>query len=224
MLSGRVKFEKLKEIIPDFNKINFDSLNEKEIITLDNIYKFYFEENKNFLNKKDLRKIFKAKRDNLPKDLIKKKSKFFTDKFLDSVYYKKADTIFCYVSFNNEIITDEILKQVLEDKKNLCIPLMIGKDMYPCKVEDLNNLKKNKFGILEPTEYTILDKNQIDVTIVPAILFNPLGFRLGYGGGYYDRFLEDYKNLSIGFAFSDFCIDYFIPDRFDKRVDILFIQ
>lgn len=224
MLSGKNKLEKLKNIISDLNKIDYSILNDSQIKTIDNMYKFYIEGDKNFPDKKKLRKIFRQKRDNLEHSIILEKSEILSEKFLDSKYYKEANNIFCYVSFNNEIITSKILEKTLIDKKNLCVPVIIDNEILPANITNLNNLKKNKFGILEPIDYKILDKNKIDITIVPALVFNHLGFRLGYGGGYYDRFLTDYKNLSIGFCLKDFCIDYFIPDKFDKIVNILFIQ
>ncbi len=219
-----MNLNKLKEIIPDLNKINFSSLSPEKIETLNNIYKFYFENSKNFPSKKELRKKIKEERKKLTKQFIKEKSEIFCKKFLNSDYYKSANSIFCYISFNNEIITDQILKQTLKDKKKLGVPIIKDNEIFAAKIEDLTNFKENRYGILEPLNYTILDKDDIDITIVPALLFNPLGFRLGYGGGFYDRFLTDYKRISVGFILSQFCVDYFIPERFDKIVDILFIE
>lgn len=219
-----VKFYKLKKIINDLKKIDIYSLNEQKLNTLNNIYKFYFENDKSFPSKKELRIKFKEKRKNLSKDFIKQKSEQFCEKFVNSFYYKNANTIFCYLSFNNEIITDEIMYHTLKDKKNLCVPVINKNEMFAAQIKNLNHFKKNKYGILEPVDYTILNKNYIDIVIVPALVFNPLGFRLGYGGGFYDRFLTNYKKISIGFVLSQFCIDFFIPGKFDKIVDILFIE
>ena len=79
--------------------------------------------------------------------------------------------------------------------------------MIPAVINSLNNLERNKFGILEPRKYKIIDKNDIDLVIVPAFGYNPLGYRIGYGGGYYDVFLKDFKGFSIGMVLKDFLIN-----------------
>jgi 5-formyltetrahydrofolate cyclo-ligase len=177
----------------------------------------------NLQSKKELRKLLKEKRNKLQEDVLRNKSFELEKILINSSEYKKAKTIFCYISFGKEIDTYYILEQSFLNNKNVCVPFMINKEIIACEITSLDNLKENKLGILEPVNIVEIPKETIDLIIVPALGFDKNGFRIGYGGGFYDKYLQDYKGFSAGMILNEFVIDNFIPDEYDKAVNKVFI-
>jgi 5-formyltetrahydrofolate cyclo-ligase len=173
--------------------------------------------------KNKMRALLKEKRKKIEPSFLKQKSKEVCDIFLSSKLYKESKSIFCYVPYSNEIDTRPILNRTLLDSKVLLIPKVIGKDMIAVKANNLNDLIKNSYGILEPISDKPYNKEDIDIIIVPALGFNNDGHRIGFGGGYYDRYLADYEGATIGFVLKDFIIDNFDQEPKDVPVKELII-
>ena len=208
----------LKEVIEN-KKLSF-----KQKRSLKFIFKYY-DVNIIKNNKKILRKKIKLQKSKISIAELKKKSLLLNERIINSEEFKTAKSIFCYISFEDEIDTFKILEFCLKNNKILSVPVIkTDKIMIPAVINSLNNLERNKFGILEPRKYKIIDKNDIDLVIVPAFGYNPLGYRIGHGGGYYDVFLKDFKGFSIGMVLKDFLINDLIPEKFDMPVKKLFIQ
>ena len=208
----------LKEVIEN-KKLSF-----KQKRSLKFIFKYY-DVNIIKNNKKILRKKIKLQKSKISIAELKKKSLLLNERIINSEEFKTAKSIFCYISFEDEIDTFKILEFCLKNNKILSVPVIkTDKIMIPAVINSLNNLERNKFGILEPRKYKIIDKNDIDLVIVPAFGYNPLGYRIGYGGGYYDVFLKDFKGFSIGMVLKDFLINDLIPEKYDIPVKKLFIQ
>ena len=142
--------------------------------------------------------------------------------------YKTAKTILIYLSLDDEIKTDEIIKNALKSGKKVAVPYCRDKngnmDFYIIGAVD--NLKIGAFGIREPdiNKCKRLDNFENSVIIVPALMFDKSGYRLGYGGGYYDRFLSRYSSASIGLCYDELLADEVPSDEFDKSVDIIITQ
>lgn len=114
-----------------------------------------------------------------------------SDNLLKSDLYRDAACIFCYVSTSDEIGTAAILEQALTDGKTLCVPLC-GRagEMSARRILSLDELKSGAYGIPEPSSGAPeIPPDEISLVIVPALSCDKNGYRLGYGGGYYDRFL-----------------------------------
>ena len=101
--------------------------------------------------------------------------------------------IFLPIEKNNEINTYPIIKWLYEIKKTVVLPLVIGDDMINCRVENGFETQLNSLQIPEPINYTEIDSEQIDVVFVPMFVADQFGNRVGYGGGYYDKFLARCK-------------------------------
>ena len=111
--------------------------------------------------------------------------------------YKKAGTVFTYVSVDSEIDTRALLTRVLEDGKRLCVPRLAGKIMEIREVSDLSRLTPGTYHILEPpAEAVSVAPGEIDLSVIPCVTCSRKGERLGRGGGYYDRFLKDYQGTA----------------------------
>lgn len=106
--------------------------------------------------------------------------------------YRQARTVFCYVGTATEINTMPLLTDILESGKTLGVPRCISKGvMQVYQIESLNELKPGAYGIPEPEDgRELIEPERIDLAIIPCLCCNQKGMRLGYGGGYYDRYLE----------------------------------
>lgn len=126
---------------------------------------------------------------------------------IHSEEYKKADTIFIYVSYNNEADTHRIICHALEHNKKVCVPKVISKaeGMKAVEIKGFKDLRPGAYGILEPESNCFTDEKDIDLVILPGLSFDYDGGRLGYGAGFYDRFLcnlrEDAMLIGIAYKF-----------------------
>ena len=121
------------------------------------------------------------------------KDSVIRDKFLESDYYKNSNKIFIYISYSSEIDTINIINRALNDGKDIFVPRTIfeTKEMDAVKINSLKNMKKDRYGILEPEEgRPCIDPNELDLIVVPGVAFDNNGGRMGYGAGYYDRYFK----------------------------------
>lgn len=150
-------------------------------------------------------------------------------KIVNSSDYRNASCIFIFVSYKSEVDTHSIIKSALEDGKIVCVPKVISKDrgMIAVRIKEFGDLVHGKFNILEPPDDTFkIHESRIDLSYVPGVAFDSCGGRIGYGGGYYDRFLKglraDCKKIGICYKFQiidkvpmekhDICIDKIISN------------
>lgn len=143
-------------------------------------------------SKTEIRKMLSRQYAALPEIEWKERSYALCCRILDEPEYKKAKTVFCYVSVKKEPDTWHLLQKIIDDGKSLCVPRC--KDdgsMFAVPVEKLSDLQKGLFGIPEPAaKIKPVSPNDIDLMIVPALAADEDGNRLGKGKGYYDRFLN----------------------------------
>lgn len=142
-------------------------------------------------NKKDIRKNIIAKRDLNKEENNLKDIKIF-NKLINLNSYKKAKKIFIYIGFGSEINTKKLIEIMLKEGKEVFVPKVVEKEMIALKVTSLYNLVKSEFNILEPIgEKPDIDAEEFDLIIMPGVAFDRSGNRIGYGGGYYDKYLKD---------------------------------
>ena len=176
------------------------------------------------MSKVELRKSMREKRKNMDSNLKKNLDEKIRNVFFETKEYQKAEIIFIYVSIGEEFNTIEIIKRVLSDGKRICVPKVLGKTkMEAIEIKSLDDLKEFGFyGILEPSiDGTILSE-KADLSIVPGLAFDKEGKRLGYGGGYYDRFFEKYRNsfkISLCYAYQLVTDVYHMP--YDVSIDMI---
>ena len=121
-----------------------------------------------------------------------------TEHFLQHPFYQKAKTIATYLSFPHEFQTQELIEQALKDDKKVLIPKTYPKGRMDFVVYDPQQLVKTSFGLLEPQgDLEVVDPSQIDLIHVPGVAFTTEGYRIGYGGGYYDRYLEHFAGHTM---------------------------
>ena len=114
---------------------------------------------------------------------------------VQSDIYEKAQTIFCYVGTEREIDTMRLIHIMMRDGKKLAVPLCVEKGVMEARrIEGMGDLVSGRYGILEPRlECPVVPPEELDLVIVPCCTGNARGERLGYGGGYYDRYLAKAK-------------------------------
>lgn len=180
------------------------------------------------MDKGDLRKEIKAKRGGMDKDTKLVYDEKIKKALLESDVYKNSKAIFIYVSMDSEINTLEIIKEVLSSGKRVAVPKVIPvslkkRYMKALKIDSMLELNESgAFGILEPSYECEDISGEVDLVIVPGLAFDLEGNRLGYGGGYYDRFLSKYPNSKKIALCYDFQILKEIPHEFfDEKVDLI---
>lgn len=178
--------------------------------------------------KNSLRVRIKQMRADMPPELKAEYDEIIADEFLHSTSYTRSNVILTYVSTAIEVDTLRIIKAALEDGKRVACPRCIDgtrlMDFY--YINSIDDLKRGSFGVLEPdADESMLYKGaERPVCIVPGLAFDHWGYRLGYGKGYYDRFLASYKGWTVGLCYSA-CIEYKLPHgRFDRAVDRLITE
>lgn len=174
--------------------------------------------------KQEVRKQVLNIRNSLAKEEIAKKSEQIIKTFLSSELYKNADKIFCYYNINSEVETYMLMKQILADGKRLFLPRCEVKthQMEICPVEEFSDVSVGAYGIFEPT--TKACKIVPDVTIVPIVAFDRNKNRIGYGGGYYDRFLASNRTVACGFAYSCQEVRHAKFEKTDVDLDLIITE
>ena len=121
-----------------------------------------------------------------------------TERFLNHPFYQEAKTIATYLSFPHEFQTQELIEQALKDGKKVLIPKTYPKGRMESVVYHPQQLAKTSFGLLEPQgDLEVVEPSQIDLIHVPGLAFTTEGYRIGYGGGYYDRYLEHFAGHTM---------------------------
>ena len=146
-----------------------------------------------------------------------------TKRLLNHSFYQEAKVIATYLSFPHEFQTQGLIDQMLKDGKKVLIPKTYPKGRMEFVVYDPQQLKKTSFGLLEPQgDLKVVDASQIDLIHVPGLAFTREGYRIGYGGGYYDRYLENFAGQTMSTIYP--CqIQTFNPDSHDIPVQEVLI-
>lgn len=163
--------------------------------------------------KEQLRKFAKEKRSQICSLELSEQIK---TNLISSEIYKKAKNIMCYYSFGSEVSTVNYFE---DDSKKWFLPRVEEQDMMVCPYLK-DKMCVGKYNISEPKTQPV-DFSEIDLIIIPALCVDKKGYRIGYGKGYYDRFLKQNKNtaVKIVLAYSDLFIDDVFPTEFDEKCD-----
>ena len=164
--------------------------------------------------KNEIRYKQKIKRRYLGEILRLEADRAILETFLEA--FSKYDSFFVYNSFSTEARTDLIIGELLNARKRVYLPRVEGKNIVAVPYFGGECKKKGAYGILEPDGQAF--NGDIDVTVVPLLAVNSKGYRIGYGGGYYDRYLKDRDTLKVGMGYS-FQIEEFNGEPQDVPLD-----
>lgn len=177
-------------------------------------------------NKKSvLRASVLKERARINSDTWKMKSDLIAEKVQNIEEFNRADCIHVYVSMNdrNEVGTDTLLTTILQSDKNLVVPVtnFSKGTLTHSMLTDLSDLKKNKWGVKEPVAIHEIEISNIDLILVPMVAADRSGNRLGYGKGFYDRFLNKSDACKVGMVFNEYLFDEIPTESFDEKLDII---
>lgn len=173
--------------------------------------------------KSELRKEIKHQRKLIQnKDFL---DETIVNQLLNSSYYKSSNTILSYASLDDEICTDKLINNALSDGKTVALPYCCDNEghMLFYIIKSMDDLVSGSFGVREPNIDKCKQLNNFDnaLIIVPGLCFSQNGNRLGYGKGYYDRFLQNNSLISIGLCYNSFIKNDVPTDKYDIPVDFI---
>lgn len=153
--------------------------------------------------KKDIRVKVKQCRREAHAEEITKNSDLICDTFFSLPEYTQAETIFAYVDCKNEVQTEKVIRQCWKDGKKVAVPKVFGQIMKYYYIHSFDDLEEGYFGIMEPKDALLEEAVCEDgLMILPGVAFDVKRHRVGYGGGFYDRYLEVHPHMKkIAFAF-----------------------
>ncbi|MEN8190969.1 MAG: 5-formyltetrahydrofolate cyclo-ligase [Thermodesulfobacteriota bacterium] len=180
----------------------------------------------------NLRKEVLKERDQIAEQLRNDKSQRIAERVLAFPRLSEAQTLFVYVSFRSEVATFDLISQLLAQGREILVPLTLvnEKRLLAVRINDLEqDLEPGYCGIPEPREELVAqscDPKTIDTVILPGSVFDERGGRLGYGGGYYDRFLsqEAPGAYRLGLAFEEQLVKRLSLQPHDELLDTVITE
>lgn len=137
--------------------------------------------------------------------------------------YQEASCLATYLSFDFEYDTRKLIKEAQVAGKQVLVPKTLSGGQMIFLPYDEDNLVRTSFGLLEPRQIEPLPDLTIDLIHVPALVLNKAGYRIGFGGGYYDRYLANFSGQTLTTAYA--CqIQEFTPERHDMKVKEVLID
>ena len=174
--------------------------------------------------KSELRKQVLQEMKALPREQKQFIDQALTERLLQHPFYQEAKVIATYLSFPHEFQTQELIEQALRDGKKVLIPKTYPKGRMDFVIYDPQKLVKTSFGLLEPQgDLGVVDASQIDLVHVPGLAFTMEGYRIGYGGGYYDRYLKHFPGHTLSTVYPCQIRD-FSPENHDIPVQEVLID
>ena len=176
--------------------------------------------------KRLLRKQMRAIRDGILDAERKRYSEAIVQKALTLVEEREAKTVFAYLSFGSEVQTHGLIEELLRQGVRVAVPRCNTQThtMQAITMDGFEDLYKDAYGVLTPKNGKVLLPQEIDLVFVPALAFDEEGYRLGYGGGYYDRYLKAFQGISAGLAFSACCVKELPRDCYDLPVSCILTE
>lgn len=173
-------------------------------------------------SKKEIRSKTLKKRREMSLEEVDRLSDLIYEKIIHLPKYKLATDICAYISVNNEVKLDKIIEKALNDGKKVWLPRVIENDMIFYSYTRETELIKGNFNIPEPNSTEILNPDNKTLILMPGAVFSRNMDRIGYGGGYYDRYLCKFPMCyKVGVCY-DFQILEDIPsEEFDIKPDII---
>ncbi len=168
--------------------------------------------------KSSLRKVLLEKRDTTSEDLMKIASKQIHRNLKKIAEFRLANSIGIYYPLGSEVPTQDIMQEALSNGKEILLPKVIGEELEFRKIKDFSDLEKGNFDIMEPKD-GCPTSDKFDVILVPTVGISRDGYRLGYGYGYYDRFLAKNKVVTISVTYAKQVVKSVPRTDDDVRID-----
>lgn len=172
------------------------------------------------MDKKILRKQIREKKQAMTPEQIQSASEKLKELFLATQQYRQAKTVYGYLPYNQEVRTVPILEQALADGKRIAVPKVYGNEMKFIYLTDLNRVAPGYAGIPEPVEDHPVGDDPTALVLMPGLAFDKAGHRIGYGGGFYDKFLaEEPEHPTVALCYEFQVVQQLPTEEFDIPVD-----
>lgn len=174
------------------------------------------------MNKTELRKLLKIERNKMKDEEVKYKSNLIFEKLITDTPFSKKKCVLSYVDYKNEVKTDLILDYCFQSKTTIAVPKVKGKEMDFFCIHSVDDLISGAFGILEPNTHDLCVPDHDSIILMPGLAFDLKGGRVGYGGGYYDRYLSLHKSpLKIAICYDFQIVESIECDKTDIKPDYI---
>ena len=174
------------------------------------------------MDKKELRRQIREKKRQMTPQQIEFASKQLCEMFAATEQYRRAKTVYGYLPYNQEVRTVGLLEQALRDGKRVAVPKIYGEEMKFIYLDDLSKVEKNSYGIPEPVSDAPVADDSTALVLMPGLAFTKKGDRMGYGGGFYDKFLSsepDHPTVALCYDFQ--IVEQIPTDDYDIPVDMV---
>lgn len=179
---------------------------------------------KNMETKRDIRKRVLSYRDSMDKKEWEENSRKIQDCVLTHPFFLESNNIYCYVDYRNEVETKSIIRKAWELGKRVAVPKIEDEDMKFYYISDFSDLKEGYRGILEP-ESNFPANDTYALVIMPGVAFDRSRNRIGYGKGFYDKFMDKHPAYhTIALAFECQMLDAIDAEEFDYRPEVLITE
>ena len=174
------------------------------------------------MNKTELRKMIREKKRAMTETQIRTASEKLCRMFAETEQYRKATTVYGYLSYNQEVRTLPLLEKALADGKRVAVPKVYGDQMRFIYITDLTLVEKGYAGIPEPVADEPIADDPTALVLMPGLAFDPRGHRIGYGGGFYDKFLAAEPNHpTVALCYDFQMLPELKTDDYDIPVDVV---
>ncbi len=172
------------------------------------------------MDKKALRRQIAQQKRSMTEAEILQASSRLAEMFFATEQYRKADTIYGYLPYNQEVRTVPILEQAMAEGKRVAVPKVYGDEMRFIYITDMNGLEKSSMGIPEPVADAPVANDPHALVLMPGVAFDPAGHRIGYGGGFYDKFLaREPAHPTVALCYGFQVLPRLETEEFDIPVD-----
>lgn len=174
------------------------------------------------MNKKELRDVIRAKKRAMTEEQIVSASQRLAELFIQSEQYRQTKTVYGYLPYNQEVRTIPILERALADGKRVAVPKVYEDKMVFLEMTDLTQVEKGYAGIPEPIADGPIAQDPQALVLMPGLAFDREGHRIGYGGGFYDKFLAEeplHPTVALCYAFQ--MVEHLETETFDVPVDLV---
>lgn len=174
------------------------------------------------MDKKELRQQIRQKKRAMDESEIEAASARLGELFLASEQYRQAKTVYGYLPYNQEVRTTPMLERALQDGKRVAVPKIFGDEMKFIYLTDLSQVEKGYAGIPEPIEDGPVADDPDALVLMPGMAFTKNGDRMGYGGGFYDKFLAcepGHPTIALCYGFQ--IVDQIPTEDYDIPVDLV---
>jgi 5-formyltetrahydrofolate cyclo-ligase len=172
------------------------------------------------MDKKELRRSIREQKRAMTEEHIVTASEKLGQLFAATEAYRNAKTIYGYLPYNQEVRTVPMLQRAIDDGKKVAVPKVFGDEMKFIYLDDLTAVEKGYAGIPEPVADGPVADDKEALVLMPGLAFDPQGHRIGYGGGFYDKFLAregNHPTLALCYDFQ--MVEHLETEEFDIPVD-----